>query len=111
MTWLRCRKVRMLLPGHILGNVPLREADQAHFDHCLVCQADAAGYRTVRRALLELKDETVSAPGWFVTRVMSVLDRPVSASAKPSRARVAVAFLVAGAAVAIWGRRRLRPAS
>lgn len=111
MNWLRCRKVHMLLPGHILGNVPLGDADQAHLERCLGCQADAAGYRTLRRALLEIRDETVSAPPWFVTRVMAMLERPNPSTAKYPRVRFAVAFLVAGAAVAVWGRHRLRPVS
>lgn len=111
MSWLRCRKVRMLLPGHVLGNAPLSGADQAHLEHCLVCQANAAGYRTLRKALVEFRGETAMAPPWFVTRVMSMIGRPAPASERHSRARVAIAFVVAGAAVAIWGRRRLRPVS
>lgn len=111
MNWLRHRKVRLLLPGHILGNVSLGHADQVHLESCLVCQADAAGYRTLRKALVEFRDENALAPAWFVNRVMSLLERPAAATAKQTRLRVALAFVVAGAAVAIWGRHRLRPVS
>jgi len=104
---LRCRKVRLMLPGHILGEVPLGARDARHLEQCLTCQAEAAGYRTLRKALIEYRDEQVEAPPWFVTRVMSFLDRPVPASGGRARVRVLTAVVVAGVAVAVWGRRRL----
>ncbi|MFZ0492880.1 MAG: hypothetical protein WAM81_06735 [Acidimicrobiia bacterium] len=107
MNRLRCRKVRLVLPGHILGEVPLGERDARHLEQCLACQAEAAGYRTLRKALNEYRDEPVTAPPWFVTRVMSFLDRPIPASSGRARVRVLTAVVVAGLAVAVWGRRRL----
>jgi len=104
---LRCRKVRLVLPGYILGEVPLGVRDARHLEQCLTCQAEAAGYRILRKALIEYRDEQVAAPPWFVTRVMSVLDRPVPASGGRARFRVLTAVVVAGVAVAVWGRRRL----
>ena len=107
MSGLRCRKVRIMLPGHVLGEVPLSARDAAHLERCLTCQAEVAGYRTLRRALIDYRDERVSAPPWFVTRVMSLLDHPIPAKGGRARIRVLVAVLVAGVAVAVWGRRRL----
>jgi len=104
---LRCRKVRVMLPGHVLGGVPLGARDAHHLDRCLTCQAEAAGYRTLRKALVEYRDERVAAPPWFVARVMSLLDRPVPATGGRARVRVLTAVVVAGVAVAVWGRRRL----
>jgi hypothetical protein len=97
----------MLLPGHVLGGVPLSDRDAAHLERCLTCQAEAAGYRTLRKALVEYRDEQVSAPPWFVTRVMSLLDHPVPEHGGRARIRVVAAVVVAGVAVAVWGRRRL----
>ena len=107
MNRLRCRKVRLMLPGHILGEVPLGARDARHFEQCLTCQAEAAGYRTLRKALIGYRDERVTAPPWFVTRVMSLLDRPIPASGGRRRVSVLTAIVVAGVAVAVWGRRRL----
>ncbi len=107
MNRLRCRKVRLVLPSHVLGEVPLGVRDARHLERCLTCQAHAAGYRTLRRALIEYRDERVAAPPWFVARVMSFLDRPVPTSAARAQVRVLTAVVVAGVAVAVWGRRRL----
>jgi hypothetical protein len=107
VTGLRCRKVRFLLPGHVLVDVPLNDRDAAHLEQCLTCQAEAAGYRTLRRAFSEYRAEQATAPTWFVTRVMAVLDRPLPSRTRDGRIRVLVAVVVASVAVAVWGRRRL----
>jgi hypothetical protein len=104
---LRCRKVRLVLPGHVLGAVPLQRRDATHVERCLVCQAEVAGYRTLRKALLEYRTEEVPAPPWFVARVMGLLDKPAPSTSGRQRVRLLVAVVVAGAAVAVWGRRRL----
>jgi len=107
MSRLRCRKVRVMLPGNVLGGVRLSSRDARHLEQCLSCQAEAAGYRTLRKALTEYGDEQVAAPPWFVTRVMSILDRPIPATGGRALIRVVTAVVVAGVAVAVWGRRRL----
>jgi len=97
----------VMLPGNVLGGVRLSSRDARHLEQCLSCQAEAAGYRTLRKALTEYGDEQVAAPPWFVTRVMSILDRPIPATGGRALIRVVTAVVVAGVAVAVWGRRRL----
>ncbi len=107
MSRLRCRKVRLVLPAHVFGGRSLSRRDEAHLGQCLVCQADAATYRSMQTALRSLHDEGADAPPWLVEKVMATLGLPERRQRKG--ALVAAAVLVASAAVAVWGRRRLRP--
>lgn len=107
---LRCRKVRALLAEYVLDGAALSETDRHHLDHCLRCQAEVAGYRTLARALEAFGHTSADAPPWLVARIMTQLGRPEPSQTPRRAAGVAVALVVAGAAVAVWGRRLLRPA-
>ena len=107
MNTLRCRKVRLILPAHVFGGRPLSRRDETHLGRCLVCQADAAAYRSMQAALRTMHDDAVEAPPWLVERVMAKLGSPERG--RRSGVIVATVVLVASAAVAVWGRRRLRP--
>jgi hypothetical protein len=109
MRELRCRKVRLLLPAHVFGGRPLTRRDEDHLSRCLVCQAEVAGYRRLQAALRSMRDEAAEAPPWFVERVLTAMQSPERRQQKGIV--VAVLVLIASAAVAVWGRRRLKPVS
>lgn len=104
--------VRWRIPEHVMGDRPLRAADQHHVDTCLRCQADTANYRAIARTLRSMRDPEESAPPGFVMRVMANLSRPLTeAHQGPDRVVVVASVVVVAAAMALLGRNRLRPAS
>jgi anti-sigma factor RsiW len=91
--------------SHRLAGDP--DLNDAHIASCLRCQAEAARYRTLRRHLAELRNETVQAPPGFVPLVVSGLGTEADVPRKPGgiEAAVAAAGLAAVAgAVALWRR-------
>jgi anti-sigma factor RsiW len=92
----------------------------AHVETCLTCQAEAARYRTLRRRLGTLADETISAPETLVPAVVAGMEPPAEDERRGTalkRAAIA-ASAAAGAAVAagagtiiVMGLRRTRTAA
>ncbi len=104
--------VRWRIPEHVMGGRPFGATDQQHVDACLRCQAEAANFRAIARALRSMRDPEESAPPGLVMRVMANLSRPLTeAHQGPDRVVVVASVVVVAAAMALLGRHRLRPAS
>ncbi len=85
----------------------------AHVAECLACQAEAARYRKLVRALAALADDLEPAPAGLATAVDAALDaadgrrRPPVTLGRVAAATGAVAATAAGVlAVALWRRAR-----
>lgn len=109
---LRCRWVQTRIPEHVMSDRHLSAGSRRHLARCLACQAEVAKYRAIARTLRSLRDERIQAPAGLVFRVMAGLSRP---QPKPSRLveriAVVVSVVVVAVAMALLGRRRLRPAN
>ncbi len=106
----KCRTVRARLPGELLGTWPLSPSAHLHLERCLTCQAQAARYRTVLRALRLLRDGLEDAPAWIVSEVLGSLDEAGSSRDSKRTAAWAVSAVAASlaAAVAIALMRAIR---
>ncbi len=98
-----CRATRVALSvADDSGSMPARL--ESHLGSCLACQAEAARYRKLRRALAGLANEIVDAPAALPAMVEARLDLDgvdeIAARPSPRVGRVAAA---AGAAVAAAG--------
>lgn len=98
-----CAIVRLRLPG-VDSVDDLGERLAEHVETCLTCQAEAARYRTLRRRLGGLIEETLKAPSTLVPSVVARIESPdvdeaSGRSAVIRRAAIAVSA-AAGAAVA-----------
>lgn len=109
---LRHQLVRFRVPEHIMSGRPLEPRNQSHFEGCLRCQAEAANYRTISRALKAMRSPDEDAPPGLVLRVMANLSRPLTERRRGlERVVVLGSVVVVAAAMALLGRNRLRPAS
>ncbi|MEN8234754.1 MAG: hypothetical protein ABFR89_07500 [Actinomycetota bacterium] len=70
-----CTIVQTRLPG-IDSVDELGERFAAHVDTCLACQAEAARYRSLRRHLGSLAEETLTAPDTLVPAVVVGMNEP-----------------------------------
>lgn len=105
----RCRSVRARLPGELLNTWPLSPAARRHLEACLTCQAQAARYRAILRALRSLRDDIEEAPARLLEQVLISLDVVERERSNPRVAIAASALaasVVAAAAVAVvrWVR-------
>lgn len=108
---LRHQLVRFRVPEHVMSDRPLTARHQEHFDACLRCQAEAANYRVIARALRAMRNPENSAPPGLVLRVMANLSRPLTEDRRGlERVVVVASVVVVAAAMALLGRNRLRPA-
>lgn len=114
-----CWAVRMRLPS-LEGDEQLGGRLGRHAATCLRCQAEAARYRSLRRRLAWLADETETAPTDLIEGVILSIgepslvdsgdrDIPRTAVAAAAAGAVVAAAAAAGAAVVI-GLRRSRAA-
>ena len=109
--WMRHQVVRWRIPEHVMSGQPVKLVDRHHLDTCLRCQAEAANYRVIARALRAMRDSPAGAPPGLVGRVMANLSRPLADRRRGSNPVVVVAsVVVVAAAMALLGRHRLRPA-
>lgn len=98
-----CTIVRLRLPG-VDSVDDLGERLVGHVETCLTCQAEAARYRTLKRRLGGLAEETLQAPSTLVPSVVARIENSGAEvkgdrSAAIRRAAIAVSA-AAGAAVA-----------
>jgi hypothetical protein len=104
--------VRSRVPEHVMSGRPLKPRQQHHLDVCLRCQAEAASYRIISRALRAMRESEEAAPPGLVLRVMANLSRPLTQGHRGlDRVVVVASVVVVAAAMALLGRHRLRPAS
>lgn len=102
--------VRWRVPEHVMSGRPLKPRDQRHLDACLRCQAEAANYRVISRALRAMRESGATAPPGLVLRVMANLSRPLTEGRRGlDRIVVVASVVVVAAAMALLGRHRLRP--
>jgi len=115
----RCAVVRLRLPG-VDSIDDLGDRLAAHVEACLTCQAEAARYRTLRRRLAALADETETAPETLLPAVVARIGQPEEGGRRGTALRRAAiaASAAAGAAVAagagtiiVIGLRRTRSAA
>ncbi len=104
----------------VAQRIPLAGPDESfgatldtHVAECLTCQAEAARYRKLLRALSALSDDLEPAPAGLAAAVESALDaasrrrRPPVGLSRVAAATGAVAATAAGMlAVALWKRAR-----
>jgi hypothetical protein len=95
---LTCDHVGELLLGASDGPVSLAPEARRHMARCLRCQAEAAHYRRLHRALRGLRHETVSTPSGLLDELYGALDD--WAERRPGRARRRVAYVGGLAAAA-----------
>ncbi|MDR9450746.1 MAG: hypothetical protein RI637_05950 [Acidimicrobiia bacterium] len=108
---LRHQLVRFRVPEHIMSGRPLETRNRLHFEACLRCQAEAANYRLISRALKAMRNPDEDAPPGLVLRVMANLSRPLTERHRGlERVIVFVSVVVVAAAMALLGRSRLKPA-
>ncbi|MEN8114842.1 MAG: hypothetical protein ABFS21_10705 [Actinomycetota bacterium] len=97
-----CTIVQTRLPG-VDSVDELGDRFTAHIETCLSCQAEAARYRSLRRHLGALAEETLEAPDTLVPAVVAGMSDPVVDEIAERRftKRQAVAMsAAAGAAIA-----------
>ncbi len=83
----------------------------SHMARCLACQAEAARYRKLARALGRLGDDVVEAPSGLAAAVEFAIDRvapttPVRRVGKVVTATGAIAATAGVVALAVWRRTR-----
>lgn len=71
---MRCEQVADDLAAAVGGTAVLAPSVRAHVEHCLRCQAEAAQYRKLGRALHSLADDVALVPVGLVDDVVSALD-------------------------------------
>ncbi len=71
---MRCDRVADDLAAAAGGTAVLAPSVRAHVEHCLRCQAEAAQYRKLARALRMLGDDVATVPVGLVDEVVSALD-------------------------------------
>lgn len=104
--------VRFRVPEHVMSDRPLSDRDYEHFAACLRCQAEAANFRIIARALRSMRNPEETAPPGLVLRVMANLSRPLTERRRGlERVVVVASVVVVAAAMALLGRSRLRPAN
>ncbi len=109
---LRHQLVSLRVPEHVMSEEPLKARDRNHLDVCLRCQAEAANYRVMLRALRALRASKETPPSGLVLGVMASIRRPVAEHRRTlDRAVVVGSVAVVAAAMALLGRSRLRPAN
>lgn len=69
-----CERVADDLAAAAGGTAVLAPSVRAHVEHCLRCQAEAAQYRKLGRALRSLADDVAVAPVGLVDDVLVALD-------------------------------------
>lgn len=112
---LTCAMVRLRLPASD-GELDRRLA--GHVATCLLCQAEQARYRSMRRWLGDLRSTVESAPPGLTSSVVASIGRPVvvsppapSVPSAMTRTTVAAAAGAAMVAAAVFvGYRRSRAA-
>ena len=109
---LRCRWVKAQVPFQVMDGRALGTGSERHLSRCIGCQAEAANYRTMARALRSLREEHIQAPPGLVFRVMAGVNRPQPEPGHVlERLAVVVSVVVVAVAMALLGRRRPRPAN
>ncbi|MDH3261548.1 MAG: hypothetical protein OEM81_03185 [Acidimicrobiia bacterium] len=104
--------VRFRVPEHVMSDRPFKPRAKEHLEACLPCQAEVANYRMLSRVLRSMRDSKEAAPPGLVLRVMANLSRPLTEDHRRFDPVVVIAsVVVVGAAMALLGRHRLRPAS
>jgi hypothetical protein len=109
----RCDHLADRLPAAAEGTVALEPDERAHVERCLRCQADAAQYRRLLRALRQLRSEPVAVPAGLLDDLRAALDHPGRRAGRARRAAylggiaAATAATAAGAIVLARSRRRL----
>jgi hypothetical protein len=108
-----CRQVATVLPAWVAGEAQLDERCARHVAQCLRCQAEAARYRRMLRALHGLRLDTAPPPPGALSDLLAridAVDRADRTEGTPSIWAVAVAA-AAGAlgavAVLAWISRKL----
>ena len=111
---MRCDSLSAALAGATDGSVQLDRSQRRHVEHCLRCQAEAAQYRKLLRALASLQPQTLSVPSGAADQITRYLDNagdrssllPVLSGRKAAYIGGIAAAAGAGAAL-VLARRRL----
>ena len=98
-----CEQVADTLAAVAGGTAVLPPSARRHVDHCLRCQAEAAQYRKLSRAMRALAGEVEVPPGYLVDEVLLALDDEVEGARMLGHLRHHRAAYLGGLAAGVAG--------